>query len=138
MQRFENVKDITIDAIKRMYENDGYEAIRPSMKKVPENHVFDEDKSVKWNREAVINWNNEVKQEMQNYRKRQNECHEELMEDIAQYLCNNYCKINHAQGLFLARWCYEEYHSCMSDFFINIYHIADFYECMFDLVDKED
>lgn len=133
MKRFENVKDITIEKIRSIYEKGGYSATYPTREKVPDNYVFDENMSVKWNREAVQRWNEDVKEAKNRYYSLTNEYLKELFEDIAQYLCNNYSKINHAQGLFLTEHCYEEYHSCMSDFFYNIDYVAEFYETMLDL-----
>lgn len=127
MNRFENPNDITIEEIRRLYDVGSYTADSPSKKKVREDFVFDENQSVKWNREQAIKWNNEVHDELMAYRAKRAEYNNDLINDITIYLANNYTHINFAQGKHIVNWCYNEYHHCMSDFFTMIDYLADFY-----------
>lgn len=59
---------------------------KPAFSKVKENHVFDEDKSVKWNREQVIRNNERYEQEVQRLNTEKNKARDAVYEDIYLYI----------------------------------------------------
>jgi len=59
---------------------------KPAFSKVKENHVFDEDKSVKWNREQVIRNNERYEQEVQRLNTQKNKARDAVYEDIYSYI----------------------------------------------------
>lgn len=64
----------TIFDVLSAYKNNEYtiQEEKPSSRKLPENHVFDEDMSVKWNCEEVVKYNEELVTKLTDYRKRSN------------------------------------------------------------------
>jgi hypothetical protein len=55
---------------------------QPTRKKLPEGHVFDEDKSVRWNREQVQKHNQTVDDEVISLNNRKNEIREEMLAQV--------------------------------------------------------
>lgn len=62
----------------------------PKIKRVRDNHVFDADKSVNWNKEEVIRHNKEVDEAVQEYRNESGKAYFMLVDDIKNELKNDY------------------------------------------------
>ena len=96
-----------------------------AMKKLPADHVFDEDLSVKRNREMVIEHNDRVEQLRARKRALQADLDRKLTEDVVKYIEENY-DLTTAQARIVERWVYREKHSFMCDYFSYIDTFAEF------------
>lgn len=92
--------------------------------KVPLDYVFDEELSVKRNRELVIEHNEKVDQMRQKKIAQQRELDQKLTNDVVEYIMAYY-DLNERQARILENFVYQEYHSCMGDYFSNIDTLAD-------------
>ena len=116
-----------ISAIGSLYSQGYYtDRIESEYKnKVPENHVFDEELSVRRNREMAIEHNAKVEEERAAHYKRQSELDKRLKEDVIAYILDNY-DLTPAQAKIVEHWVYVEKHSYMMDYFSNIDVFAAF------------
>lgn len=83
-----------------MFENEIIEKIRnneyqskeayPERRGYREDHVFDENKSVKWNKEEVVRQNEKIKAQMDAYNKSKSEAQQEFKNDVESYILNNH------------------------------------------------
>ena len=92
--------------------------------KVPLDYVFDEELSVKRNRELVIEHNEKVDQMRQKKIAQQRELDQKLTNDVVEYIMAYY-DLDERQARILENFVYQEYHSCMGDYFSNIDTLAD-------------
>lgn len=60
----------------------GMSCVPSSLKKVPQNHIFDEDQSVKWNKEKVIENNTAYQAEVARLNTAKNKARDAIHEDI--------------------------------------------------------
>lgn len=97
-------KKITMDDIRYLIEDShtsynryNVEAIRPNIKHVPKGYIFDEDKSVKWNREQVEAHNQEYDRAMKKYHKDLQSGYKNFWTDLRQAIQNGY-KFTEAQA----------------------------------------
>ncbi|MDX5808386.1 hypothetical protein [Bacillus cereus group sp. BfR-BA-02730] len=114
-----------IDEISNAFVNKFYEPLQeyPSHRKFSENHVFDEEKSVKWNREEVERQNEQVKQRKMEWNSEKSRLNAKLQNDCVQILKEDY-GLNEAQAEKLYGYVYNDKHSCMHDFFIYLEEFA--------------
>ena len=66
----------------------------PKEHRYSENHIFDEDKSVKWNREEVVRRNEEIRNERNTLQTTRYKSINEAEISIIEYLCESYPTIN--------------------------------------------
>jgi hypothetical protein len=102
-------------------------------KKVWDDHVFDENLSVKSNRERAKAHNEEVDRRRKYRSEMQAVLDKQLTDDVVEYITDNY-DLTEAQARKVEHFVYEEYHSCMYDYFSNIPTYADFAQ---DVVNAE-
>lgn len=119
----------TLEKIRIAYNNKEYETklLYPTSEMFPtfkENHVFDENQSIKWNREKVIEENNKKKEALKIYKESQSTLDRKLTEDIIQAIMeeNN---ISEAKAYIVYNYVYQEYHSNFSDLFSYIDDVID-------------
>ena len=93
--------------------------------KVREDHVFDEDLSVKRNRELAIEHNQKVDELRKEAREKQNMLHWQLTEDVINYITESY-NLNEVQARMVERFTYNEKHAFMCDYFAYIDIFAEF------------
>ena len=93
-------------------------------KKVPLDCVFDEELSVRRNRELAIEHNEKIDQMRQEKVERQRELEQKLTNDVVEYLMAYY-DLDERQARILEGFVYEHYHSYMGDYFSNIDTFAD-------------
>jgi hypothetical protein len=123
-----------ISEIRKKWDNGGYTYKSVIPKKVSEDHVFDEDLSVKKNRELAKEHNDNVAR-LQEYSSRiQGELYKQLTYDIVKYIMDNY-DLTEAQARKVESFVYQEHHSYMGDYF---YYIDTFAEFAAGLVESED
>ena len=93
-------------------------------KKVPLDYVFDEELSVKRNRELVAEHNENIDQLHKEKAEHQRELDQKLTNDVVEYIMAYY-DLDERQAKILENFVYQEYHSCMCDYFSNIDTLAD-------------
>lgn len=122
-----------IDDIRENYDTGRYsvgynypgEFPEEAMKKLPTDYVFDEDLSVKRNREMVIEHNDKVEHLRARKRSLQADLDRKLTEDVVNYIEENY-DLTLAQARIVEMWVYREKHSFMCDYFSYIDTFAEF------------
>ena len=91
--------------------------------KVREGHIFDEDLSVKRNREMVEEYNANVERLQKEKTQRQSQLYREFTDDVVGYLMNTY-DLNRRQAERVQSYVYIEKHSYMGDYFSALDEIA--------------
>lgn len=92
-----------------------------------EDHVFDENLSVKRNREMVVEFNAENDRKRKEYHDLSNKLFNQLRDDVIQYIMGAY-GMSKGQAEKIESYVYAERHSYMSDYFIYIDEIAGIIE----------
>jgi hypothetical protein len=87
--------------------------------------VFDEELSVKRNRELAQEHNDNVDRLWQYKNRVQRELDERLTYDVVVYMMENY-DLTERQAKIVENFIYQHYHSSMSDYFGYIDTFADF------------
>ena len=114
-----------ISEIREKYNNGGYTYKVDIPKKVKPDHVFDEELSVKRNRELVEEHNQKVDELRAEAQRQQNLLHWQLTDDVINYIITNY-ELNPVQARKVERFVYQEHHSFMCDYFSYIDTYAGF------------
>lgn len=116
--------DDIYDAIK-LYEDELKKSFKPTVSKVPTGYVFDEEKSVRWNREQVDERNKAYTSE----RNRFYEERSKLFEDI------HYKEISRiVQSLHVSDPCAERIWDFVRNHKDSLYECLDFTEDLIDLL----
>ena len=122
---------MTLSEITKNYYEGWYSYEMEIPKKVWENHIFDEDLSVKRNREMVKEHNDNVDRLNKETRQKQNELDLKLKNDIIKYLVEEYL-FSETVAEKVEAFVSEKYHSFMSDYFSNIDDYAMFIRNILD------
>lgn len=93
--------------------------------KLMPDHVFDENLSVKRNREMVVEHNQRVDELKAIKSERQAELNKKLTEDVVEYI-KEYYDLTDRQARTVEGWVYKEKHSFMHDYFYSIDSFAEF------------
>ncbi|AEO93538.1 gp279 [Bacillus phage G] len=104
---------MSLQSVLEDYRNDKYKNTMPSpydLQRYSANHVFDEDKSVKWNKEQVVLKNKERTDKREEYRKESNRLENQLREDISNAIAEEY-GFNKEQADIILGYAYERHHS---------------------------
>ena len=125
MSTYKNVKEI-----KKVYDCGGYFSHMSIPKKVPENHIFDKNISVKRNAEMVQEHNENVQKLKEEKRKQNNTLAKKLSADIVDYLIGEY-GLKKSQAEKLESFVYNKCHSHMPDYFAEI---DEFAEVVFNII----
>jgi hypothetical protein len=113
-----------IEEIRAKYRNGDYRYTVDIPAKVPLCHVFDEDLSVKRNRELAEEHNATVDNIVKEKRSKQQELDTQLTNDVVEYLVSS-CELNLRQARIIESFAFQEHHSFMSDYFSYIDTYAD-------------
>jgi hypothetical protein len=119
------VMALDIDEIRVNYNKGVYTYKVDIPKKVKPDHVFDEELSVKRNRELAQEHNDNVDRLWRNKNRIQGELNERLTYDVVVYMMENY-DLTEQQAKIVENFVYQHYHSSMSDYFGYIDTYADF------------
>lgn len=121
-----NMKYRTIQEIREAYNNKEYnpKMAYPTESKVREDHVFDENLSVKKNREMAVEHNARVDAQKKAYRDEEARAYAQMRDDILAVLVEEY-HFNEKQAEKIYSHAYADKHSFMSDFFYYIEELAD-------------
>ena len=119
-----------ISVIREKYKNGEYNHNIKYGNKVSENYVFDEELSVKRNREMVAEHNAKVDAERKAAYAKQAELDKQLAHDICCYITENY-NLSYTVATKIERFCYDEKHSYMYDYLSYIDTIAELIDDIF-------
>lgn len=108
--------------------NDVYFNESPRKKAYSIGHIFDEDKSVKWNQEEVIRQNNEIKEHNSKLREQRFKVLAEAHNNIIKYLQSKYYKIPRKKIETL-------YHHIFENIFKHDYSIRDVIDEVEEILD---
>ena len=122
-----------ISEICKKWNNGEYTCETAIPKRVSEDHIFDEELSVRRNRELAKEHNQKVIELRTELQKQQNLLYQQLTDDVIKYIQENY-NLNETQARKVERFVYQEYHSYMSDYFCYIDTFAEFAS---DLINME-
>lgn len=117
----------SIEEIKQRYRNNKYICDIEIPRKVAFDHVFDEELSVRRNREMAKEHNANIDKMLDEKEKKNAELDKQMHLDVIEYIVNNYL-LNEKQAEIVEAYVYDEYHSCMSDYFSNIDIVAEMVE----------
>jgi hypothetical protein len=124
-----------IDEIRNSYNRGEYTYKVDIPKKVKPDHIFDEELSVRRNRELAQEHNDNVDQMQRDKNRKQRELDEQFTKDVVEYIMAFY-NLTEKQARILEKFVYGEHHSYMGDYFNYIDTFADLAD---DLVNaKED
>ena len=123
---------LNINEIRANYDKGVYTYKTDIPRKVKLDCIFDEELSVKRNRELVQEYNDNIDRLWRDKERIQNELNERLVYDIVVYIMENYT-LTDRQAKIIENFVYQHYHSCMSDFFSYIDIIASFADDLINL-----
>lgn len=112
-----------ISEIRERYDNGYYRCKIEVPFTVSTDHVFDENLSVKRNREMAAEHNLKVKDMIKEKKNKQAELYHQLTNDVVTYIVDSY-DLNEEQARIIERFVYAEKHSSMCDYFSYIDDIA--------------
>lgn len=113
-----------IEEIRTKYNKGDYKYTVDIPAKVPLYHVFDEELSVKRNRELAEDHNAKVDAIVAEKHENQKRLNEQFTYDVIDYLVNN-CELNLRQARIIESFTFQEHHAFMSDYFSYIDIYAD-------------
>lgn len=117
-----------VQDMREKYNAGGYNPPERVVEKLlPENHVFDEEQSVKWNREQVKDYNAGVIQRKEDYHAEAARLQRQIHLDAQQVLVEEY-NLTPAQASHVENFVYREHHSYMGDYFNNLSEYGEFAE----------
>lgn len=120
---------MTFDKILKDLRNGRYEVERPQISKLREDHVFNEDLSVKKNREMVKEHNEKAAKLWREYIANNGIARERLENDIIDAIVTFSEKINIEQAKIIYYYSYREHHSGgYHDIITNLYDLIEFVE----------
>ena len=118
-----------INEIRKKYNNGDYTYNVGIPEKVQDDYIFDEELSIKRNKELIKEHNQKVDELRAEAYKQQNLLYWQLTEDIVSYIVENYY-LNEVQARKVECFFYQEYHSFMCDYFSKIDTFAEFAETL--------
>ena len=131
-----------IEDIRKDYNNGKYTASYPkdnngaAVVKLSSDYIFDEELSVKRNRELVEEHNQKVAEIRDLKRQKQLELNKKLTEDVVEYIVESY-NLTYKQARMVESRVYSDYHSCMCDYFSCIDTFAEFADDLVNQVEEE-
>lgn len=109
--------------IRNNYYNGFYTCRMEIPARVKDNHVFDENLSVKRNREMVVEHNQNVERMKKEKMDKQTELYRQLTNDVVTYIVDSY-DMSEEQARIVERFVYAQKHSFMCDYFSWIDEVA--------------
>lgn len=116
---------LDIDEIRNKYNAGEYTYRVVIPKKVKPDHIFDEELSVRRNRELVKEHNDSIDQLWRDKNKKQSELDDCFTKDIVEYIMAYY-DLDERQARIVENFVYQHHHSSMCDYFGYIDTYADF------------
>jgi hypothetical protein len=119
---------LDINEIRKLYEEGHYKYKLPeevTLKTLPLDYIFDEDLTVKRNREMVIHHNSLAEDQKRKKQAGQADLDRQLTNDVVEYIKENY-DLTETQARLVEMFVYREHHSYMCDYFSYIDTFAEF------------
>lgn len=116
-----------LETIRKKYEQKEYTSNIKVERKLPEGYIFDEELSVRANREMVEQHNATVDTNREASISLQGQLHRKLKHDVATYITESY-DIDYPTAVKIEKFCDEQKHHDMYSYFEFIPTIADFVE----------
>lgn len=112
--------------IRAKYDNGEYTVhMDNTLTLLPDNYIFDDELSVRRNKEMVEEHNSRIRELKAAERAKQAELHRQLTEDVVDYIKECYT-LNDKQARAVESFVYQEHHSFMCDYFSYIDIFASF------------
>ena len=127
----------TIEDIRRDYNDGKYSCHITIPSKLPDTHVFDENLTIKQNREMIQEHNHRVDKLKKEKMNKISELSHQLTKDVVDYIMNTY-DLNEAQACIVENYVYVEKHSFMCDYFSTIDSVADLAESLIRIQKQKD
>lgn len=118
---------MNIADIRSKFNNGGYTVKMDIPNKVAETYVFDEELSVKKNKEMVLEHNRKVDEMRKQRDNLQTELSRQFTYDVIQHILNSY-DVSETQARIIEAFVYNERHSSMTDYFGYIDTLCDMIE----------
>lgn len=118
---------MTLTEIYDAYRNGEYNYTGEVIKPVADGHIFDENLSVKRNREMVEEQHELAKASRTLYQAESAALDRKLNDDIEAALMEEY-EITAPVAALVRGYAYQQWHSCMHDMFANLPELAEFAE----------
>ena len=89
----------------RIYEDICDGGFKPTVQRVGKDHIFDEDKSVKWNREEVERVNNQYQQELNDFRRMKANAYSAVERAAVDYIMQE-LSVDFEKAMKIYNFCY--------------------------------
>lgn len=124
---------------KKLVELEGWFRSLPAIRLTPfpENHIFDEDESVKWNREEVKRKNSEIKSEKEKIKQREQNIVDKARDEIIHYLMDDYGFTEDIAAIIFKKAEEEGHSSGFCEVLSYANSFGDFAQDLFDACKKE-
>ncbi len=119
MLKFDDIK-----VIEENYNNGKYTFTKAMPKRVDIHYIFDENKTVKWNREQRIKHNDSIGELIEQWNEERKVVESKLHSDVVDFIVNCY-GLTEAQAKLIESEVYADKHSCMSDYFYSVDKFAE-------------
>lgn len=129
---------MTLKDIQDKYYNNGYSTKLPyysTRKKYKDGHVFDETKSVIWNREQVAIENQKIDKAIKAYHEDTNRLSKQLTNDVINALIDEYGFSKEVATKIENKICNDDHHK-ISSYFYNLEEMADFIQDLMAIENK--
>ena len=120
------------DALEEGYYNAN--AQKPKFERYAENHIFDENMSVKWNREEAVRRNQAYKDALNAYYAIQNEKDKEFQEDLVSAIMN-YTGFSYEKAEMIYSKAYDRGHS--NGYYEVLNYAEEIADFVYDFIRKE-
>ena len=117
----------TLEDIRRDYNDGKYYDHTVIPQKLPDSHIFDENMTIKENRERIQQHNQTVDDMKAEKMSRNAELSRQLTNDVVAYIMDTY-ELSAEQAAIVENYVYVEKHSFMGDYFSAIDSVAEMAE----------
>lgn len=115
--------------IREMYDKAYAMSTTPGIRLFKKDHVFDEDKSVRWNREAVERNNDRYYAEVAKLQRAREVAIHDATEALREYIKDNSrIGFTDEQVTIIYNYLYSRYHHCWSDFMASVDETIDMFD----------
>lgn len=125
-----------IREIQKLYTQGCYTVKMEIPKKLPNDHIFDENLTVKRNKELIIEHNERVDKLREERRSKQTKLNQKLTNNIVEYIMQNF-ELTREQAKHVESFVYNHYHDSMYEYFNSIDYFAEFAETLITSTPKE-
>ena len=120
------MSNITIEDLHTMYEDARNLPSRSELSIYTESYVFDEDKSVRWNREEVARRNRAYTEDTERLKKAKSDAYE-LAEEATKHYIMEETGMSRDKANILYSFAWEKYHSYVYDMLTQLDELIELY-----------